>query len=151
MKRSLSPNDRERRRTLAIVLAITVAAPSAMAQAPRPTKKAPPKTVAPPPVVTAPARPSLADTLTGPAKDDYMAGRLLFGDHDYGGALVKFQSAYTQSKDARLLFNMAACEKNLCSNDTATTPEQASVRPTARRSSVISPSCALSSGVCASW
>jgi len=56
---------------------------------------------------------SLADALSGPAKADYEAGRLLFVDHDYAGALVKFRSAYEQSKEPHLLFNMGACEKNL--------------------------------------
>lgn len=56
---------------------------------------------------------SLADRLSGRAKDEYEAARLLFGDHDYAGALVKFRSAYDQSKEPRLLFDMGACEKNL--------------------------------------
>jgi hypothetical protein len=96
-------------RALAVALAVLVVTPSAFGQA---GPKKVPALVSPPPVEV-PARPSLADTLTGPAKDDYMAGRLLFGDHDHAGALVKFQSAYDRSKDPRLLFNMGACEKNL--------------------------------------
>ncbi len=55
----------------------------------------------------------LAESLTGTAKADYEAGKLLFGDRDFNGALVKYRSAHEQSKDPRLLWNMAACEKNL--------------------------------------
>ncbi len=61
----------------------------------------------------APAIPALADTLTGDAKADYDSGKLLYGDGDFAGALVKFGASYDKSKDARLLWNMAACEKNL--------------------------------------
>lgn len=59
------------------------------------------------------AKPSLSDSLTGEAKADYESAKLLFGDGDSAGALVKFSSAYEKSKDVRLLWNMAACEKNL--------------------------------------
>jgi hypothetical protein len=62
------------------------------------------------PVVT--ARP-LAQALTGQAKADYEAGKTLAGDGDFAGALIKFQSAYDQSKDPRLLWNVAYCDKNL--------------------------------------
>lgn len=55
----------------------------------------------------------LSETLTGMAKADYAAGRVLFEDRDYSGALVKFQSAYESSKNPRLLWNVAACEKEL--------------------------------------
>lgn len=57
--------------------------------------------------------PTLGETLTGDAKADYDTARLAFGDHDYAGALIKFTSAYEKSKDARLLWNMATCEKQL--------------------------------------
>jgi len=59
------------------------------------------------------AAPTLSDTLTGTAKSDYDAGKLLFADHDFAGANIKFRAAYDLSHDARLLWNMAACEKNL--------------------------------------
>lgn len=62
--------------------------------------------------VAAPAKP-LAQTLSGEAKAQYESGKLLFRDGDYAGALVKFSSAHESSKDARLLWNMAACEKSL--------------------------------------
>ena len=58
------------------------------------------------------AIPSLSDSLVGEAKASYEAGKVLFRDRDFGGSLVKFQAAYNQSKDARLKWNIAACEKN---------------------------------------
>jgi hypothetical protein len=55
----------------------------------------------------------LAQALTGSAKADYDSGKLLAADGDFAGALIKFNSAYEQSKDPRLLWNVAFCEKNL--------------------------------------
>ena len=54
-----------------------------------------------------------SETLTGEAKTEYESGKLLYRDGDFGGALVKFSSAYKRSRDPRLLWNMAACEKSL--------------------------------------
>ncbi len=70
--------------------------------------------MAEPPTVASDARPepSLSDSLTGQAKTDYDLGRILYNDHDDAGAYVKFEHAYEQSKDPRLLWNMATCEKN---------------------------------------
>jgi hypothetical protein len=65
-----------------------------------------------PRTVPPPAAGSLAETLSGPAKEDYDAGRVLFEDQDYAGALMKFQRAFEASPDSRLLWNMAACEKS---------------------------------------
>ncbi len=62
-----------------------------------------------PPVVAGPK--SLSDSLTGQAKADYEAGKLLFADGDFAGAAIKFKGAFDQSSDARLLWNIAACEK----------------------------------------
>ncbi|CAN5907926.1 hypothetical protein BH11MYX4_BH11MYX4_05050 [soil metagenome] len=59
-----------------------------------------------------PASP-LSDSLTATARTDYDVGKILFRDGDFAGALVKFQSAYDKSKDARLLYNVAASERNL--------------------------------------
>ncbi len=59
------------------------------------------------------AEPSLSDTLTGQAKDDYETGKILVQSNDFGGALVKFRHAYEVTGDVRLLWNVAACEKNL--------------------------------------
>jgi hypothetical protein len=55
----------------------------------------------------------LQETLSGAAKADYDVGRILFGDSDFAGALVKFQNAFDRSGDVRLLWNIAVCEKNL--------------------------------------
>ncbi|MBN1610569.1 MAG: PEGA domain-containing protein [Polyangiaceae bacterium] len=57
-----------------------------------------------------PPRP-LAQTLAGTAKEHYDAAVLLFEDGDAAGASLKFREAYEASKDPRLLWNMAACEK----------------------------------------
>jgi hypothetical protein len=62
---------------------------------------------------SAPTPPSLAESLTGQAKDDYESGRILFDNADYTGALVKFGHAFELSSDVRLLWDMGACEKNL--------------------------------------
>jgi hypothetical protein len=69
---------------------------------------APPRAPAP-----APKPATVGDSLSGQAKADYFAGRDLASDGDYAGALVKFQSAYDASKDVRVLWNVAFCEKNL--------------------------------------
>ncbi|HEY2511617.1 MAG TPA: PEGA domain-containing protein, partial [Polyangiaceae bacterium] len=58
------------------------------------------------------AQKPLAQALTGQAKADYESGKLLFGDGDYAGALIKLESAYELSKDPRLLYNIATCQKS---------------------------------------
>ncbi len=66
------------------------------------------------PVAAEGAEPApLAQSLTGEAKAAYDSGRLLFEDGDGPGALAKFSHSYGLSHDARLLWNMAACEKEL--------------------------------------
>jgi hypothetical protein len=126
-------------RTLGWILVLTLTAPSVLAQAPAPkpstpakapaaapsapaaAPSSPPATSAAPPATTPPAattpqepfKKSLAETLTGVAKSEYEAGRLLYADGDYAGASLKFQRAYEESKDPRLLWNTAAAEKNL--------------------------------------
>ncbi len=57
--------------------------------------------------------PPLSDSLSGEAKTLYDVGRILYRDGDYSGALGKFRRAHELSHDARLLWNMAGCEKNL--------------------------------------
>jgi hypothetical protein len=57
--------------------------------------------------------PPLAERLTGAAREDYEAGRLLLSTHDDVGAMVRFRRAYRQTADPRLLANMALCEKNM--------------------------------------
>jgi hypothetical protein len=99
----------------ATALALSFFASTAYAQKPAPKPPAkPPATAQPePPPPPPPSPPGLSETLTGDAKADYESGKLLFGDGDAAGALVKFKSAYEKSKDPRLLWNVAACEKNL--------------------------------------
>jgi hypothetical protein len=96
---------------LALSLSLTSLSFHAAAQ-----NKAPAETA---PAETAPAEgasaelPPLGDSLTGIAKAEYEAGRILYGDGDYTTAVLKFDRAYQESKDPRLLWNMAAAEKNL--------------------------------------
>jgi hypothetical protein len=61
------------------------------------------------PAATAP----LGESLQGSALADYAAARVLYEDGDYEGAQTKLAAAYEASKDPRLLWNMAACEKAL--------------------------------------
>ncbi len=61
----------------------------------------------------APAVKPLGESLTGPARDDYEAARTLYEQNDFAGAGAKLQQAYDRSKDPRLLWNIASCEKNL--------------------------------------
>jgi hypothetical protein len=55
----------------------------------------------------------LSESLQGAARTAYASGNLLLNNGDSAGALSKFQQAYDLSKDPRLLFNMAICEKNV--------------------------------------
>jgi hypothetical protein len=57
--------------------------------------------------------PTLSESLRGLAKADYESGRILFGDGDFAGAIVKFQRALERDRDPRLLWDIAVCEKNL--------------------------------------
>ncbi len=84
-----------------ILLAILLAAPASLAQAPA---SAGPAAAAPTP---------LSESLKGAAKQAYESAKLLATNHDFAGALAEFRQAYTISRDPRLLFNMAICEKNL--------------------------------------
>lgn len=59
------------------------------------------------------AQPTASQTLTGQAAEDYARARLLYDAGDFVGASEKFQRAFDTSGDARLLWNIAACEKNL--------------------------------------
>ena len=101
--------------TSVVLLALAASAGVAHAQPkPAPASKparAPAKPGKPDPTPAGP--PSLADSLNGEPKADYDAAKLLYGNGDYAGALVKFTAAYDKSKDPRLLWNIAACEKNL--------------------------------------
>src|SRR4029077_14112449 len=55
----------------------------------------------------------LAQSLPPDARRDYDAGKLLFEDGDYATALLKYQAAYDRTHDARLLWNVAVCQKDL--------------------------------------
>lgn len=89
---------------LATLLASSMLASPALAQEP-PAPEAPAEAPAAPP--------PLSESLTGDAKAEYESAKLLFADGDNAGAAIKFKSAYDKSGDPRLLWNMAACEKNL--------------------------------------
>jgi hypothetical protein len=62
-------------------------------------------------VSVAPSITPLSQSLSGAAKEHYDNARLLFDNGDFAGALLKFRLAYESSRDARLLWNVAACEK----------------------------------------
>jgi hypothetical protein len=55
----------------------------------------------------------LAQSLPADARRDYDAGKLLFEDGDYATALLKYQAAYDSTHDARLLWDVAVCDKSL--------------------------------------
>ena len=55
----------------------------------------------------------LAQSLTDGARRDYDAGKMLFDDGDFATALLKYQAAYDATHDARLLWDVAVCEKSL--------------------------------------
>jgi PEGA domain-containing protein len=55
--------------------------------------------------------PQLVETLAGDAKRDYEAGKRLYENGDYAGALSKLQNASRASSDPRLLWDAAACER----------------------------------------
>jgi hypothetical protein len=63
------------------------------------------------PGAPAPAAVPMSESLTGIAKEHYENGKLLFENGDHAGALLKFQLAYDNAHDPRLLWNIAACEK----------------------------------------
>lgn len=91
----------------ASLCACALAVPSvAAAQAAKPAG-------AKPAAAAAPAQPSLSATLTGMARAEYEAAKLLYQDGDFANSIVKYQHAYDLSKDPRLLWNVAVCEKNL--------------------------------------
>jgi hypothetical protein len=60
-----------------------------------------------------PAPVPLSQALHGEAKQAYDSAKLLAQNNDFAGALEEFTHAYRLSKDARLLYNMAICEKGL--------------------------------------
>jgi len=60
-----------------------------------------------------PAPAPLVQTLSGEARVAYDDAKLLLDNADPAGAVAKFERAYTLSGDARLLWNIAVCEKAL--------------------------------------
>lgn len=64
------------------------------------------------PAAGQPAKP-LSESLSGVARAEYEGAKILYGDKDFASAIAKFQRAYELSGDARLLFNIAVCQKNL--------------------------------------
>ncbi|WP_438001212.1 PEGA domain-containing protein [Sorangium sp. So ce185] len=93
-------------------------APPAAKPAPAAAQPAPPAGAAAPPAgapaATAPApQGPLSETLAGEAKAEYEAARILFNDGDFRNAIIKFERAYALSRDPRLLWNIALCQKNL--------------------------------------
>jgi hypothetical protein len=59
------------------------------------------------------AQTTLAESLPPSARAAYDSAKILLADGDYAGALLKFDQAYGEAKDARLLWNMASCEEKL--------------------------------------
>jgi hypothetical protein len=79
---------------------------------PPPESKTPSAAAAAQPRASAPP-PPLSTSLTGMAKAEFEAAKILYRDNDFANAIVKYQHAYDLAGDPRLLWNIAACEKNL--------------------------------------
>ncbi|WP_437736986.1 PEGA domain-containing protein [Sorangium sp. So ce1335] len=104
---------RWRRRCLRITAALALGGAALTGAAPAGAQPAP-AGAQPAPAASAPAAPRpLSETLTGEAKAEYEAARILFNDGDYRNAIIKFERAYELSRDPRLLWNIALCQKNL--------------------------------------
>ncbi|WP_437727825.1 PEGA domain-containing protein [Sorangium sp. So ce861] len=89
-------------------------APAAAQPAPPTGAAAPPAPPAAAPAAGAPApQGPLSETLSGEAKAEYEAARILFNDGDFRNAIIKFERSYDLSRDPRLLWNIALCQKNL--------------------------------------
>lgn len=86
--------------------------PAAPGKQPAGPSKQPASAAAAPAAPTNAPKP-LADTLTGLAKAEYEAGKILFQAKDFGNAIIKFEKAYEISNDPRLLWNVAVCQKEL--------------------------------------
>jgi PEGA domain len=86
---------RRYRSPIALLLSIVLMSPSGFAA----PKGAKPRTV--------------REELPDPARKDWDAARDLLDTSDFAGALVEYQRAYEQSKNPRVLYNVAICEKNL--------------------------------------
>ncbi len=84
-----------------------LAKPPRAAPAPAPR---PPAVPATPPVS---AVPTIAESLSEPARREYEAAKGLFALGDAKGAFYKFQAAFELFPDPRLLWNMATCAKTM--------------------------------------
>jgi len=58
-------------------------------------------------------RPSLAESLTGAAKEAYESAVVLVNNKDCPNAITKFWQAYELSRDPRLIFDVAICYRDL--------------------------------------
>lgn len=75
------------------------------------------------PVIAAPAKPApakpakkpktVADRLAPDARKHFDSALVLYEDSNWEGAYTEFKTAYEMSKEARVLRNVAVCEKNL--------------------------------------
>lgn len=73
------------------------------------------------PALAAPAKPakaaqkpkSVAERLAPDARKHFESALLLYEDSNWEGAYTEFKTAYEMSKEARVLRNVAVCEKNL--------------------------------------
>jgi hypothetical protein len=86
------------KRVLSRALLVGLLASSSVALAAKPVAK-PPKTV--------------AERLPESARAHFDKGFVLYEAGDYDGALAAFRAAYDESREPRVLRNMAVCEKNL--------------------------------------
>ena len=58
-------------------------------------------------------RPALAEALTAEDKASYEEGKALFAGGELAAAAAQFERVYEHTSDARLLWNMAACERRM--------------------------------------
>lgn len=95
-------------RPLAVLLGIAITAST-------PLVAAQPPPAAPPPAAPTdpPEPPPLLEILTGEAKAEYIAARILFDNGDHANAIIKFERAYELSREPRLLWNVALCQREL--------------------------------------
>jgi hypothetical protein len=102
--------------TLGVGLSLTLATPGSLSAQPAKPAAAPAKPTGKPAAKpdAKPAAPTpLAESLTGMARAEYEAGKILFQARDFSNAIIKFEKAYEISSDPRLLWNVAVCQKEL--------------------------------------
>jgi hypothetical protein len=91
--------------SLVLCTLVTTSASAFAQSAPAPAQSAP----APATSRNAP----LSESLTGAAKADYDASKLLRDKGDFAGAYARLGQAYVESNDPRILFNMAICARDM--------------------------------------